>query len=149
MLPHTFLAANVLIAAITTVLMFDMTRPPVANFISTPILQSLKPYLYNRSIVEVAFYNCVKKGFVLTFSMLTSLWLLGYLIPKTARESFYFMLIAIPISCFVANGFKYASNIKDLEPYYELVDVNTAESVNTLFSFIISYIGIKYFLPFL
>jgi len=148
MKPHTFLASNVIIAAITTVLMFDMTRAPIANFISTPILQSLKPYLYNRSITEVAFYNCVKKGFVLTLSMLTSLGFLGYLIPKTARESFYFMLIALPISCFVANGFKYASNIPDLQPYYELIDVNTAECVNTIFTFIVSYIGIKYILPF-
>ena len=145
----TFIGINVMLTVIITVLLFDMSRPPISNWIHSPILESLSTYYQKRSITQIALYTGIIKTIVICCSMFITFFAFKFSYPKTAFQLIYFYCIVFPISFIAAHLLRYINLENDLESYYEKMNPGIALGIHSLFTVSITYIFMKFFLSLL
>ena len=145
----TFIGINVMLTVMITVILFDMSRPPISDWIHSPILDSLSKYYQNRSITQIAAYTGITKTIVLLFSMFISFFAFQFSYPRTATELVYFYCIVFPISFIVAYLIRYMNLEDDLESYYEKMNPGIASGIHSLLTVGTTYIFMKFVLSFL
>ena len=145
----TFIGINVMLTVIITVVLFDMSRPPISDWIHSPILDSLTTYYKNRSITQIAISTGLTKTIILLCSMLISFFAFRFSYPRTAIELVYFYCIVFPISFIVAYLLRYVNLEDDLESYYEKMNPGIASGIHSLLTVSMTYVFMKFFLSFL
>ena len=145
----TFIGMNVMLSAMITIILHDMSRPPISEWIESPIIDSLTSYYKNRSIIQTAFYSGFTHFIIIFISMVISYFAFQFKYPKTALQLVYLYGVVFPVAFIVAYLSKYLDIIGDLEAYYEEINPGVAEGVRSLITVTASYGFMKFFLSFI
>lgn len=146
---YTFFIFNILISIVLTVLLIDLSRPPISTIIDSNLLDSLQPYYENRTILQSALNTAIIHGCILTVSMGVFYGAFGTLIPKSSVQVGYFLGVSLPLTFILCNIVKYMNVFTDLDMYHEAINPGVPEMVRMLTTVCVSYTTQKFVLPYL
>jgi len=144
----TFFFINFVVSMISDIILNDIASNNL-NF-KSKIIDSLKPYFANKSIIIASIYAGLTICLTLGFLALISNQIFGFYMPEKTIELIKYCFIAFIIGYFV-DILIYKLNIfgKSLQPYYETSGAGLWGALAFIFSIIISFNIQKYILPLL
>lgn len=146
---YTFFLFNVLICIVLTIVIIDLSRPPVSAIIDSSILDSLQPYYENRTIIQSALHSAIFHSITIAISMVIFSAIFKSFVPRTSVQVMYFLVISLPFTFIVSNIIKHMNIFSDLEIYYETINPGLPEMVRMLTTVCVSYTVQKFVLPYL
>ena len=146
---YTYVFFNACFHAMLTILLYDLTFPPISDVIQSSVLKQLIDYYKNRSILQVSLYSFVQYAIIILISISLSFFTLGFLNPTNSTQIIASILVSSLVSFFYSIISRKVTNETDLEEYNDnpIADVSTA--FRTAIGCIYSYIAQKYMLPML
>lgn len=146
----TFILLNFIVSFLADIVLNDITRPPSPFPIRSTIIDSLKPYFRNKSILSAGFYAGIT--IVLATIILTGIThiIYNFTVPSNIIELFKMLIIAFPLG-FIIDDLIYRFHIfgTSLDPYYKEAGAGLWGALAFIVSIVISYILHNYFLPIL
>ena len=146
---YTFFIFNISISIALTILLIDLSRPPISTIIDSNIIDSLQPYYENRTILQSALNTAMIHGFVLAISMGVFYAAFGSFMPKSSVQVGYFLGISLPLTFIICNIVKYMNVFADLDMYHEAINPGLPEMVRMMTTVCVSYTTQKFVLPYL
>ena len=146
---YTFIFFNACFNAMLTIALYDLTFPPISDFLESNVLKTLRDYYRNRSIMMVAIYSFTLYSFVILTTMIFTYAIMGFLSPYNSTQVIAFSCCAFVVSFVFSLLGKGVSTEKDLEDYYEQSTIHISAGVRAMLGCIYSYMAQKYLLPML
>ena len=127
-----------------------MTNPPKLIPFNSKIIDSLKPYFKNKSIVISGIYAGITICLTLLGVSLLSKTIYNFHTPNNFYELLKYLLLAFPIGYIVDMGIdKFNIFGKTLVPYYKIAGAGFWGAIAFVFSIMISFLLQKYLIPLL
>ena len=145
----TFIFINFIVSFVSDILLNDLASTK-QNIIRFQIIDSLRGYFQNKTIIYSAVLAGITIIIVLIATMLLSRLIFGFYNPTTLRQLLLFLIIAFPLG-FIADilidYFKIFGN--SLNKYYKIAGAGFYGALVFIFSICLSYIIQKKLLPIL
>ena len=146
----TFIFVNFIVSIVSDIALNDISNPPKPFPFNSKIIDSLKPYFKNKSIIVSGIYAGITICLTLVGVCILSKVLFDFYVPNTLNELLKFCGLAFPIGFVVDIGIdKLKIFGKTLDPYYKIAGAGFWGAIAFIFSIIISYILQKYLIPIL
>lgn len=146
---YTYVFFNACFHAMLTILLYDLTFPPISDVIQSNILKQLVDYYKNRSILQLSLYSFVQYAFILLISISLSYLTLGFLNPTNSTQIVASILVSSLVGFFYSLISRKITNESDLEEYNDNPIVDVSAAFRTAIGCIYSYVAQKYMLPLL
>jgi hypothetical protein len=146
----TFILINFIVSVFSDIILNDMANGYKPGFLNSRIINSLKPYFANKSIIISAIYAgltiCVT---LILLSFITKI-LFEFYIPKNIRELSKYVVLGFILG-YVVDILIDKLDIfgQSLQPYYKVAGAGLWGALAFIFSIIISYFIQKNILPLL
>jgi hypothetical protein len=143
----TFILINFIVSFLSDIVLNDIST---YNILNSEIINSLKPYFKNKSIIYSGLLAAITVVIVLVANCLITKYLYGFYNPANLKQLLIYSIIAFPIG-FIADIVIDKLNIfgHSLDNYYRVAGVGLWGAIAYLFSILISYIIQKYLVPLL
>lgn len=147
---QTFVFINFIVSFLSDVALNDIANPPKLIPFNSKIIDSLKPYFKNKSIVISGIYAGITICLTLLGVSLISKTIYNFHVPTNFYELLKYLLLAFPIGYIVDIGIdKFNIFGKTLVPYYKIAGAGFWGAMAFVFSIIISFLLQKYLIPLL
>ena len=121
----------------------------ILNYISYNygVVESLKPYFKNRSVLGAAFAAGLTIVSALLINMVASYFILGFITPEDEEELIYFCILAFIIG-YIIDIYIYEQKVfgNSLDLFYQEAGAGFWGALAFLFTIVISYFTMKFFL---
>jgi len=145
----TFILLNFIVAMISDIILNDLTRKPYYIY-SPKIIQTLKPYFANKSIIQSSIYAGITIIVAVIINSILSYTIFGFAIPNTLFNLIQFLLLAFFIGYIIDNLiYKWKIFGSTLDSYYETAGAGFWGALSLIFSIFISLIIQKIIIPLL
>lgn len=144
----TFFFINFVVSMISDIILNDIARGNIK--FKSKIIDSLKPYFVNKSIIIASIYAGITICLTLGMLSLITKQIFGFYMPKKTMELVKYCFIAFIIG-YIVDILIYKLNIfgESLQPYYKTSGAGLWGPLAFIFSIIISFGIQKYILPVL
>tara|TARA_Y100000816_G_C26096838_1_gene580608 strand:+ start:2102 stop:2554 length:453 start_codon:yes stop_codon:yes gene_type:complete len=147
---YTFVFINFLVSFLSDIVLNDIANPPKPISFNSKIIDSLKPYFKNKSIIISGIYAGITICITLIGVSLLSKIIYNFYVPNTLHELFKYLVLAFPIGYIVDIGIdKLHIFGNSLVPYYKIAGAGFWGAIAFIFSIIISFLLQKYLIPIL
>ena len=145
---QTFVFINFIVSFLSDIVLNDIANTPKS--FNSKIIESLKPYFKNKSIVLSGIYAGITICLTLLGVSLLSKTIYNFHVPTDFYELLKYLLLAFPIGYIVDMGIdKFNIFGKTLVPYYKIAGAGFWGAMAFVFSIIISFLLQKYLIPLL
>lgn len=145
----TFILLNFIVAMISDIILHDLTRKPYYTY-SPKIIQTLKPYFANKSIIQSSIYAGITIIVAVIINIFISYSIFGFTLPNTLFNLIQFLLLAFFIGYIIDNLiYKWKIFGSTLDSYYETAGAGFWGALSLIFSILISLIIQKTIIPLL
>ena len=144
----TFVFINFVVSLLSDIILNDLANPPKPFPLNSQIINSLKSYFQNKSIIVSGVYAGLTICLTLIFVSLISKYILGFYVPKSYMDLMKYCAIAFPIG-FVVDIFIDKMKIfgNSLNKYYKIAGAGWWGAIAFIFSIVISWALQKYIVP--
>ena len=147
---HTFVFINFVVSFLSDIVLNDIANPPRFLPMQSKIIDSLRPYFKNKSIIVSGIYAGITICSTLVVVSIISKQLFGFYVPSNLKQLAFFCILAFAIGFIVDIGIdKLKIFGSSLDPYYKVAGAGFWGAVAFVFSIIISFRLQKYLLPIL
>lgn len=146
----TFVFVNFVVSVFSDIALNDVANPPQPFPFHSKIIDSLKPYFKNKSIIVSGIYAGITICLTLVGVCALSNLLFGFYVPNNVKQLAMFCALAFPIG-FVVDICIDKLKIfgKSLDPYYKIAGAGFWGAAAFITSIVISYALQKYLIPVL
>ena len=147
---HTFVFINFIVSFLSDIVLNDIANPPKPIPFKSKIIDSLKPYFKNKSIIISGIYAGITICITLVGVSLLSKIIYNFYVPNTFRELFKYLILAFPIGYVVDIGIEKLNIFgNSLVFYYKKAVAGFWGAIAFIFSIIIIFLLQKYLIPLL
>ena len=147
---QTFVFINFIVSFLSDIVLNDISNPPKLIPFNSKIIDSLKPYFKNKSIIISGIYAGITICLTLLGVSLLSKTIYNFHTPNNFYELLKYLLLAFPIGYIVDMGIdKFNIFGKTLVPYYKIAGAGFWGAIAFVFSIMISFLLQKYLIPIL
>lgn len=148
MKPTTFVFIIFVVSVVADITLNDLSRKPLSNHITSPIILALRPYFKEKSILVAGVYAGITVILALFVSMFVSQYLQKTLIPRNWSELTLFMAISFPIGyIFDVLIAKFDLFGASLQPYYKATAPGLWGAIAFEVAILVGFVLHKYLLP--